>query len=172
MYEQTLCSDKKFFKSQGLIITRKISKSREFPWNVPPSKLKPRQTQLTGVSKFKTAFRAWGGFGGRGARDRNRTSTPLRAADFESAASTNFATRAKWAAILRLWIQICPVSVKYFFTYSNPSLVRKCSWQYLVFFLKGSFQKLRKVIAGDRFLHDFYYNLLYPGYKVTPFVYK
>jgi len=26
----------------------------------------------------------------------------LRAADFESAASTNFATRAKWAAILRL----------------------------------------------------------------------
>ena len=28
------------------------------------------------------------------ARDRNRTDTPLLAADFESAASTNFATRA------------------------------------------------------------------------------
>ena len=28
------------------------------------------------------------------ARDRNRTDTPLRAADFESAASTSFATRA------------------------------------------------------------------------------
>lgn len=29
------------------------------------------------------------------ARDRNRTDTPLRAADFESAASTNSATRAE-----------------------------------------------------------------------------
>jgi hypothetical protein len=34
------------------------------------------------------------------ARDRNRTDTPLPAADFESAASTNSATRANWVAIL------------------------------------------------------------------------
>ncbi len=35
------------------------------------------------------------------ARDWNRTSTSLRTADFESAASTNSATRAlNWAAIL------------------------------------------------------------------------
>jgi hypothetical protein len=34
------------------------------------------------------------------ARDWNRTSTSLRTADFESAASTNSATRAKRVAIL------------------------------------------------------------------------
>src|SRR6185437_1073177 len=37
---------------------------------------------------------SWGGVGVTGARGRSRTDTLLRAADFESAASTNSATRA------------------------------------------------------------------------------
>jgi hypothetical protein len=49
------------------------------------------------------------------ARDRNRTDTPLLAADFESAASTNSATRAKLGGNITTFQTIVECSGLYIF---------------------------------------------------------